>query len=478
MPDRQENSRTTEYAADPGTAGSPERARQAETGGLKRRTITLISVILAVIAAAALFSSDMAVRTGYQRMKEASDRYIEAQRAASDMESGSDYLTECVRCFVVTGDEEYLRDFQEEVEVTRRRDGAVSRLEMLLQEGGDALESLNTALRLSNELVETEYHAMQLKLQTGDYDEAQIPDAIQAYELTEEELALSSEEKNRLAQTLVFDNHYMNHKDQIRDNVSRCTEALIEASSRELESASAKMSRLVSLQTGLTILFLLIVILSAALINQMVRRPLAQMVERMKRQETIPPTGAAELRFVTLIYNEILAENRKARERLRHEASHDALTGLLNRGAYDMLMKTMDPSHLALVLVDVDFFKTVNDTYGHDVGDLVLKRVAEILRKSFRSSDLICRIGGDEFVVIMNRMNQSMSPLVKSKVEVMNGILKNPEDGLPPVSLSVGVAFSDRKNPGGDLFKDADTALYQVKDKDRGGCCVYGEEDM
>ena len=180
-----------------------------------------------------------------------------------------------------------------------------------------------------------------------------------------------------------------------------------------------------------------------------------------------------ELRFVTRTYNEILRENKEARDKLSHEASHDALTGLFNRGAYDLLMESTDTEHMALILVDVDYFKQVNDKYGHAVGDRVLKRVADILRSSFRSVDILCRIGGDEFAVVMTRVNSSMKQLVINKIAGANELLKHPKDDLPPVSLSVGVAFSDRENPQGDIFKDADTALYKVKKAGRNGCEVY-----
>ena len=162
-----------------------------------------------------------------------------------------------------------------------------------------------------------------------------------------------------------------------------------------------------------------------------------------------------------------------AKERLSHEASHDALTGLLNRGAYDLLMKTVDTAHMALIIVDVDYFKQINDTYGHAVGDRVLKRVAEILQQNFRSVDIICRFGGDEFVVVMTRSNSSMRQLVLNKIAHANDLLQHPKDDLPPVSLSVGVAFSDRNNPSGDIFTDADTALYRVKEAGRNGCMIY-----
>ena len=77
----------------------------------------------------------------------------------------------------------------------------------------------------------------------------------------------------------------------------------------------------------------------------------------------------------------------------------------------------------------------------------------------------------------MTRATSAMRQLVINKIARANDILQNPDDGLPKVSLSVGVAFSDRKNPTEDIFKDADTALYQVKRGGRCGCAVYGSEE-
>ena len=445
-----------------------------EHTGIQLKTATIFFVILSLIAAAALLIVDLSVTNGYQRMQRASDRYISAQLAASDMESGSDYLTDRVRCFVVTGDLEYLKDFTEEVEVTRRRDKAVENLGTLLA-GSDssALNSLNTALTLSNELVEIENYAIRLMVEAEDYPAEEVAGVIAGTVLTPEDLALSAQEQSKKAQRLVFDNTYMHYKDRIRENVGLCTQSLIRVSSQELEQASSRLSVLVNIQTVMTIVFLLIVLAIVMLITQMIRKPLTNMVKKMQEQKAIPPTGVEELRFVTRTYNKILQENQEARERLSHEASHDALTGLFNRGAYDLMMESTDTEHIALILIDVDNFKTVNDTYGHAVGDRVLRRVAEILRHSFRSVDVLCRIGGDEFAVIMTRANSSMSQLVLNKINRANELLQHPKDDLPPVSLSVGVAFSDRNNPQGDIFKDADTALYWVKEAGRKGCRIY-----
>ena len=449
-------------------------AKPGEKKALSLRTASIFFAVMAFVAAIALLVMDISVTRGYQKMKAASDRHVEAQLAASDLEAGSDYLTDRVRSFVVTGELKYLTDFFEEVNVTRRRDTAVENLkEYLHGTDGAALQNLTAALNLSNELIGVEYMAMGYVVSAGDYDAAQIPLEIEEAAHAASLLGLSDEELVHQAQLMVFDQNYLDYKEKIREKVRLCTEDLIRSSSQELENASHRMTVLVNVQTVLTIVFLLVVLWLIIIIAVLVRKPLTSMVNQMQNNQTVPEQGVEELRFVTRIYNRIFEENRAAREKLSHEASHDALTGLYNRGAYDLWMEGADTDHIALILIDVDYFKSINDTYGHAGGDRVLKRVAEILRASFRSVDIICRIGGDEFAVIMTRVNSSMRQLVENKISRANELLQNPKDSTPPASLSVGVAFSDRKNPEGDIFMDADAALYRVKNAGRKGCCIY-----
>ena len=448
--------------------------RTASRSGVQLRRANILFTILAFLAAAFLLLTDLMVTRGYQRMSQASDRYIAVQIAAGNLESASDYLTDCVRSFVVTGETDYLKDYFEEVNVTRRRDTAVEKLEMLPGSASSEIhDRLNRALSLSNDLIERERYAMHLILENGNDSQDTVPGEVLSVELTPEDRALSQAERREKAISLVFGGEYVAYKEQIRENVSLCTQALITSSAQELDQASKGMVRLMHLQTGMTILLLAVVLAIVILVSTQVRKPLTQMVEKMQAQEIITPTGVEELRFVTRTYNAILHENLIARERLSHEASHDALTGLFNRGAYELFMDSVDTSHMAMILIDVDYFKQVNDTYGHAVGDRILKRVAETLRSNFRSVDILCRLGGDEFVVIMTRVNSSMQHLVVDKIRRANETLQHPQDDLPPTSLSVGIAFSDRKNPQGDIFHDADIALYRVKEAGRNGCAVY-----
>lgn len=92
---------------------------------------------------------------------------------------------------------------------------------------------------------------------------------------------------------------------------------------------------------------------------------------------------------------------------------------------------------------------------------------------SFRSIDYVCRIGGDEFSVIMVDVTSSLKYTIEDKIKYVSEELAKAESEVPAVTLSIGVAFSDRENPGESIFKDADKALYHVKENGRNGCAFY-----
>ena len=127
----------------------------------------------------------------------------------------------------------------------------------------------------------------------------------------------------------------------------------------------------------------------------------------------------------------------------------------------------------SLVLLDVDHFKQANDKHGHEMGDRTLKKIAALLTRTFRSTDYIIRLGGDEFAVVMPEMERKNLHVLERKITSMNTFLQVPEDGLPPISLSVGIAFSE-EGFREELFNQADEALYHVKEHGRCGYSVFG----
>ena len=266
--------------------------RWSDRHSIPMKRASYIFVIVALLVATGLFIADRLVTHGYLRMGQVHERYIIAQQSATNLEIGSDVLTSAVRNFVVTGDTQYLQEYFNEANVTRRRDEAVDNLETMMSRGSAAYGHLSTALSLSNELMLDEYQAMKLILSTGNYDEALIPDVIKETELNAGDAGKSTEEKRLTAFNLVYGDRYEDYKTRIRSNTALCTQELIEASERERVAQDNRMNLLLGIQTVLTVAMLAVVLLIVLFISGWIRRPLSRKVARRNcalcRRPTIP----------------------------------------------------------------------------------------------------------------------------------------------------------------------------------------------
>ncbi|MEO5378292.1 MAG: diguanylate cyclase [Magnetococcus sp. DMHC-6] len=166
-----------------------------------------------------------------------------------------------------------------------------------------------------------------------------------------------------------------------------------------------------------------------------------------------------------------IQERKKLEQKLREQAEIDLLTGLPNRRLFqdrlqqEILKGKRKEGKVALLFLDLDRFKWVNDTLGHDAGDQLLVDVAQRLNQVVRKSDTVARLGGDEFVIILSDIHhESMAELVASKIlELLHQpfILKNQE---VVISGSVGIAIFPLDGETSDvLIKHADMAMYQAK---------------
>jgi diguanylate cyclase (GGDEF)-like protein len=193
--------------------------------------------------------------------------------------------------------------------------------------------------------------------------------------------------------------------------------------------------------------------------------PVLNAVERIKEDSPIPEVGANEFRYLARTYNKMYEVYKSSLEHLNFKASHDELTGAYNRSGYDLLLSSLDLDNTYMMLFDVDNFKSINDTYGHEAGDRALIKLVQILKSKFRSDDYVCRIGGDEFVVFMVHSTENQHDLIASKIGEINAALSATDDGLPPISISVGIVHGSEVAGAENLFEKADEAMYRSKQK-------------
>ncbi|WPC76352.1 diguanylate cyclase domain-containing protein [Vibrio porteresiae] len=184
--------------------------------------------------------------------------------------------------------------------------------------------------------------------------------------------------------------------------------------------------------------------------------------------------------------SEDITAQEKSREKIQHAAHHDTLTGLANRTQFNQYVEKLTKhtqeanQHHMLMLIDLDYFKDVNDHYGHSAGDAVLKDVAVRLKSSVRETDLVCRFGGDEFAILLTG-NHNITHVAQEMAErIVNSICEPFDIGGKEIHIgvSIGVSWIDEEDKElNEALKRADLALYQTKTHGRNGFKFY-QEDM
>lgn len=443
--------------------------------GIKIRNLNFVVAVLTCIIYVMLLFFTVNIYKNHKNLEDATQKYISCQQMAEQLQDGSDYLTEQVRLYAETGKPEYMEKYFTEVNVVKRRDKA---LDQLMEMGVDSSLKKETAeaLRLSNGLMQTECYAMRLTAEAYGMNVEDMPEAVQQIPLSERDVELSGEQKKQKGRELVFDDSYIEYKERISGHLTTLVEKKLVQTQECITENSLSLTQLLSKQrVMITVLFIMNLIMFGFIVV-LVIRPLRIYIANIQNDTLFDIIGAYEFKYLALTYNSIYEINAVNKENLRYTAEHDELTGVLNRNALEGLMQFFKKSQIpmALMIVDVDRFKNINDTYGHEVGDGVLKKIARLLQEHTRTNDKVVRYGGDEFVVIMTEMTVENSQVISRKVSELNEILMNPDDDLPAVSLSVGVAFVE-EGCNEAAFKKADKALYQIKNGGRCGCGFANE---
>ena len=165
-----------------------------------------------------------------------------------------------------------------------------------------------------------------------------------------------------------------------------------------------------------------------------------------------------------------ITDRKRAQERLAHDASHDTLTGLPNRAHFtERLQRVIErskesaTSSFAVLFLDADRFKVINDSLGHMFGDQLLIGIAERLRRCVRPGDMVARLGGDEFTVLLDVENAKEATLVAERIQKELALPFDLSGREVFTSVSVGIALDIGYKQPQDILRDADTAMYQAK---------------
>lgn len=443
--------------------------------GIRIRTLNAIMLILSLIIFAGVLYSTFLLHREYTSFIHQTEDYITWERAAHQIHAGSDHLTEQSRLYAQTGKKKYADNFFYELYSTRSREKAS---EFLAHHDlhPEKNENLQRALLLSNALTTQEIYAIRLVAEANHENLQDFPPAIRSVRLSAQDRLLSPEEKIKRAQNMLYSTEYQQSKNGILSILNKLIDQNLLLARAQQKKQSHALGEVINEQRLMLGALCIMTILTFTMIILLIVKPLQSYLKCIRDDKMLDVSGAYEFKHLAATYNKIFSIKERHDKILQHKAEHDPLTGLLNRSAFDSLRHLLacDSSPVTLLLIDVDKFKAINDTFGHEVGDKTLQRVAELLRHSFRSDDMCIRIGGDEFAVVMQDDTNMLEQRIKSKIEFINHKLKNPDNSLPVLSISVGIAISHAGFPE-SLYNNADMALYHVKRAGRCGCLFYHE---
>ena len=441
--------------------------------GISLRKIHNWLIIVAVVLSCLLIYSTYRLTSSFLRVKDAAEDNIKLQNSVHGLMDASDYLTEMAQRFTVSGDRRFLEQYFIEAFTTKRREQALSELKRV-KDTESALASLEEAMRHSVKLMDREYYAMRLVIEAKGIRE--YPSVLKSVALRSEDAALSPENKMRLATKMVLDDEYYTQKNRIRTEVQNTVQAIINQTQKEETEALDRFQAELNLARGEILLIIAAIFFVVWLTSTLGISPILAAVDQIKSDGPIKETGADEFRYLAKAYNNLYSMYKKSIEHLNFKASHDELTGAYNRAGFDLLLSGLDRDTTCLMFFDVDNFKNINDTYGHETGDKVLQKLVQVLKSSFRSDDYVCRVGGDEFVVFMVHSSEMQRDLIKTKMAQIRQELVNSKEGLPPVTVSVGIVHGTQAGDMESLLKKGDAAMYESKTNGKNTYTFYDQE--
>ena len=450
-----------------------EEQKQPVTG-INIQFLDIFFIILTAIVFGFILIISATVNSRFHAVERAINKFIVCEQSSELIKESANYLTDKARLFVVTHKEMYVQDYLEEINNAKRQQKALENLIKVCSEKDLALQRLKIAIEQGKSLVNMELYAIRLAYKVMESES--LPPQIAAIPIRAIDENIENTKLQEIAVNNLFGEGYLIYKTRINENCRLTITAIEQQIKDELNLNADELGSNIQ---RLRLLFFMLLIVNVILFISfayLIILPLENFKISIKNDSKLSVIGSLECKQLAQSYNEIYDLKAQNERSLLKKAEYDALTGILNRRAFDQICRasTEKKQQITLLLIDMDNFKCINDNYGHAGGDIALQELARILTETFRTDDYIARIGGDEFAAILPHCSKSGSFIIKQKILSVNEKLVNIKDGIKPVSISVGVAFSDEGYTD-ELFKRADKALYIVKEKGKRGCEIYEE---
>lgn len=413
----------------------------------------LLSISLTVIISLvfiAVFVSTVKLKNGLRKTETFVEELLICEESTREIKETSSYLAEQTRLFIIRKDKDYADNVLREINETKTIENAFKKLSNVIKKDSTAFEHLNIAQEQTQDLIDTELYTINLCYSSF------------------------TESAEKEARDIVFNTEFLNLKNKICSNCN----FIVTKIENQLQDYVNKSSSSLLKEFNITMFSIFVLLISSVLfvaaLFGLVIIPIKQYLVSIKKDEKLKLKGSAEFKYLAATYNEIYEIKARNEKRLLMNAEYDALTGILNRRAFNEICTSSEKQqqNIALLLIDIDDFKKVNDTFGHISGDKALRIVAGLLNETFRKDDYVARIGGDEFAAILIDFKPEGISIILKKLNEINQKLSNLKEEFNPMSISCGISVSC-KGYSQELYNQADKALYFVKNHGKKNSCVY-----
>ncbi len=413
----------------------------------------LLSISLTVVISLvfiAVFVSTVKLKNGLRKTETLVEELLICEESTREIKETSSYLAEQTRLFIIRKDKDYADNVLREINETKTIENAFKKLSNVIKKDSTAFEHLNIAQEQTQDLIDTELYTINLCYSSF------------------------TESAEKEARDIVFNTEFLNLKNRICSNCN----FIVTKIENQLQDYVNKSSSSLLKEFNITMFSIFVLLISSVLfvaaLFGLVIIPIKQYLVSIKKDEKLKLKGSAEFKYLAATYNEIYEIKARNEKRLLMNAEYDALTGILNRRAFNEICTSSEKQqqNIALLLIDIDDFKKVNDTFGHISGDKALRIVAGLLNETFRKDDYVARIGGDEFAAILIDFKPEGISIILKKLNEINEKLSNLKEEFNPMSISCGISVSC-KGYSQELYNQADKALYFVKNHGKKNSCVY-----
>lgn len=405
---------------------------------------------------------------------------------ADELRHSSDDLTRFARTYVITGNENYKDDYFKVLDI---RNGRALKPEGYAGIYWDISEPLRTATHplgqagaIEDEMQKLPYSEFEFKklkeakINSDDLVglEVEAFNAMQGlYKDEDSQYRVHARPDQAMAISLLHSEQYHKAKEKIMFPLDEFSDSLSERTDMLINEANDKLK---SLYLGIDILLILgggIFLLTLFMMYKKVLLPISRLTKAIqlfnKGEDNIYEPAVTNDEFGVMVHQFFTMK-----EKLDMIADTDSLTQIQNRRSFfeisEQILKLSQRTHetFSILMLDIDFFKNVNDRYGHIIGDEILKYLAIHIKGFLRKSDLFARYGGEEFIVLLPKTDISRSLEIAEKIRLIfeNNPYSNGKLTLP-ITVSIGAAeYKDEKQIQ-ELIQKADEALYQAKDEGR-----------